>query len=140
MSKFLKDYNFWIEWEEKILRYLQKEWYKVHKTENVAIHDFVVTNEQNIPIHIELKTRRCTASQYEDTLIGANKLGEARNKYYLNWEETLFFFLYEDWLYYIKPLEILPRKEYILQRWDRGNTDKKKGWIYYRSSDLIKIY
>jgi len=138
-NKFLKDYNFWIEGEEKILEYLIKLWYKVHRTESTDVHDFIITNKENIPIHIELKTRRCTSSLYEDTLIGANKLWEARNKYYTSWEETLFLFLYEDWLFYIKPLEYLPRKEYVLQRWDRW-IDKKKGWIYFKTSDLINIY
>jgi len=139
MSNFLNDYNFWIEWENKILQYFIDIGYKVQRNGITEIHDFIITNKSDIPIHIELKTRRCTVSQYEDTLIGANKLWEARNKYYSSWEETLFLFQYEDWLYYINPLEFLPRKEYVLQRWDRW-IDKKKGWIYFKTSDLKKIY
>jgi hypothetical protein len=90
-------------------------------------------------VSIELKTRRCESTAYEDTLIWSNKLGEAWNRFYKNWEETLFFFQFIDWLFYINALDYLPKREYKLQRWDRG-IDSKKGWIYFNLKDLIKIH
>lgn len=140
MGWFMEDYNFGVESEVKIIEYLEWLWYKVEApTTTTSIHDFIIYTEKWNKVNIELKTRRCNKDAYEDTLIWANKLWEAWNKYYKSWEETLFFFAYEDWLYYLNPFDITPRREFKLQRWDRG-IDSKKGWLYYNTDSLIKIY
>lgn len=139
MSWFKEDYNFWIESEKKIVEYLNSIWFEITIPNSpTSILDFYITHNW-IKVNIELKTRRCNKDDYKDTLIWANKLWEARNKFYKLWEETLFFFAYEDWLYYINPLDNIGRREYKLQRWDRG-IDSKKWWLYYNVEDLIKIY
>lgn len=136
---FKKDYNFGVENEEKVIAYLKSAWYTVEESkDDMSIHDFKITHNWN-KVNIELKTRRCNKDTYEDTLIGANKLGEAWNKFYSKGQETLFFFSYEDWLYYINPFDYIPKREYKLQRWDRW-IDSAKWWLYYKTEDLKKIY
>lgn len=134
----LEDLKFGEESEKKISDYLISIGYEVFSTKTTDIHDFVVSKNWKT-VSIELKTRRCESTAYEDTLIWSNKLGEAWNRFYKNWEETLFFFQFIDWLFYINALDYLPKREYKLQRWDRG-IDSKKGWIYFNLKDLIKIH
>lgn len=139
MSWISKDYSFWIENEEKVIDYLEWAWYKVERTKSkTSIHDFFITHLDK-KVNVELKTRRVTVDKYSDTLIGANKLGEAWNRFYKKGEETLFFFSYTDWLFYINPFELIPRREFKLQRYDRW-IDSAKWWIYYNTKDLKKIY
>lgn len=139
MWNFRDDYSFWVDNEWKIVEYLRKLWYEVETNHETSIHDWKITNNWRA-VHIELKSRRCARDAYKDTLIWANKLGEAWNKYYSKWEETLFFFSYTDWLFYINPLDYLPRRDYVLQRWDRWDFDKAKWWIYFDTKDLKNIY
>lgn len=135
---FKKDYDFGTWNEIKILEYLKGRGYIIEaKDDKMSILDFVMSAEGK-KVNIELKSRRCDKDTYPDTLIGANKLAEAYNKFYKNWEETLFFFSYKDWLYYINPLNYIPRREYKLQRWDRW-IDKPKWWLYYLTNNLEKI-
>jgi len=135
---FLEDYSFWIESEEKIIQWFISNGYTVERNDKTAIHDFSFSFKGR-KVNVELKTRKCLSSSYPDTLIGANKMGEAWNKFYTEGEETLFLFAFDDGLYYIAPLNYLPRKEFKLQRWDRGWIDKPKGWVYFETKDLIKI-
>lgn len=139
MWTFREDHSFGVENEKIVIEYLEKLWYNIEKNDKMSIHDWRITHEWRA-VHIELKSRRCGCLDYDDTLIWANKLGEAWSKYYSDWEETLFFFSYTDWLYYINPLDSLPRRDYLLQRWDRWKFDKPKWWIYFNTKDLKKIY
>ena len=135
--KLLEDLEFWKESEIKTKNIFKEMWYEVEETEQLAIHDFVFKKNW-VRLNVELKTRRCKKNTYDDTLIGANKMWEAWNKFYSKWEETIFLFQYEDWLFFINPFDHTPRREYMLQRWDRG-IDKKKGWIYFKCDDLIEV-
>ncbi len=136
---FKTDYEFGVENEWRVIEYLESNWYVIHREWNpTSILDFKITHDWR-NVNIELKTRRCTKDAYEDTLIGANKLGEAWNKFYSKWEETLFFFSYTDWLFYINPFDYTPRRSFVLQRWDRW-IDSAKGWLYYNTKDLKKIF
>lgn len=139
MWNFKEDYSFWINKEEEIVTYLESLWYSIESNWKTSVHDWRITNEWRT-VHIELKSRRVECLKYDDTLIWANKLGEAWNKYYKDWEETLFFFSYTDWLYYINPLNIIPNnREYKKFRWDRWEFDKPKWWVLYNVRDLKKI-
>jgi hypothetical protein len=133
-----KDLKFWTLNELEVKKYLESIWYNVKVTDLTNIHDFIITKNK-IKVNVELKTRRCDKDKYPDTLIGANKLWLAWDLFYKNWEETIFFFKFTDWLYYINPLDYLPKREYKLQRWGRG-IDKEKWWIYYQVKNLIKVY
>ena len=134
----LEDLKFGEESEKKISDYLVSIWYEVTSTKATDIHYFVVS-KWGTNVSVELKTRRCESTAYTDTLIWSNKLAHAWDRFYKNWEETLFFFQFTDWLFYINALDYLPKREYKLQRWDRG-IDWKKGWIYFNLTDLIRIY
>ncbi len=136
---FKEDYKFWTENEIKILEYLKSRGYKIEaKEDKMSVLDFVMDKDGK-NVNIELKTRRCNRDTYKDTLIWANKLAEAYNKFYKNWEETLFFFSYKDWLFYINPFDSIPRREFKLQRWDRW-IDKPKWWLYFNTLNLKKIW
>ena len=139
MTSFKKDYDFWIESENKILAHLNKAGYKIepHK-EEMSVLDFIMTADDK-KVNIELKTRRCTKDAYVSTLIWANKLSEAWNKFYKHWEETLFLFSYMDWLYYINPFDFIPKRDFRLQRWDRG-INSAKWWLYYDTKNLKEIF
>ena len=138
-SKFTKDYVLGIKNEERVVAYLESLWYKIERNEKMSVHDFIIVWDKGKAVNVELKTRRVAYWDYDTTLIGANKLAEAWKKYYSDWEETLFFFSYTDWLYLVNPLEVIPfNKEYKLARWDRG-IDKPKGWLYYHTKDLKKV-
>ena len=138
MTNFKNDYNFWIENEDRVIKYLKSQWYKIEKqNDSTSIHDFTITF-QGKPVNIELKTRRCNKESYVDTIIWANKLACAWEKFYSKGEETLFFFSYEDWLYFINPFDYLPRREFKLQRYDR-KIDSPKWWIYFKTKNLKKI-
>lgn len=133
----LDEIQFGEEAEKAVEQYLLSIWYEVERTPWMAIHDFVIKKDNKI-VSVELKTRRCSINTYPTTLIGANKLWEAWNRYYATWEETLFFFLFDDWLYYINPLSYIPDRQFKLQRFGRW-IDKAKWWLYYNTNELIKI-
>jgi hypothetical protein len=136
---FKDDHSFWVKNEKLIIGYLESLWYKIERNNKTDIHDWRITKGW-ATVNVELKTRRCNYNDYEDTLIWANKLWEAWNKYYLNWECTLFFFSYTDWLFYVNPLETLPNKiEYKKFRWDRWEFDKPKWWLLYHIDSLTRI-
>lgn len=133
----MEDLSFWKESEKLIIKAFEEMWYKVDINWATSIHDFKFM-KKGVITNVELKTRRCSKEQYPDTLIWANKLWEAWNKFYTNWEETIFLFKYTDWLYHINPFDFVPRREHKLQRRDRG-IDKKKWWLYYETEDLKEI-
>lgn len=133
-----RDLNFWLNWEQRVIDYLEANWFQIDRNNTTAIHDFVITHNW-ARVNIELKTRRCEKDKYSETLIWANKLGESWNKFYKNWEETLFFFQFTDWLYFINPLDYLPRREYKKTRFDRWPADQSRGWIYFNTDNLNKI-
>lgn len=137
--KLLADLALWESSEDLLLKWFERNWYTIRRSENPnAILDFTLEhNWKNV--HLELKTRRCNKADYEDTVIWANKLAEAWSKFYSYWEETLFLFQYLDGLYYISPLDVVPRRQHTLMRWDRWWIDKPKGWIFYKTENLIKI-
>ena len=135
--KFKEDYSFGTNKEDVVISELNTLGYEVEKEWKTSIHDLKFSKDW-ISYSWEIKTRRCDKDTYPDTLIGANKLWEAWNKYYSSWVETIFFFVYQDWIYYIRPFEHIPRKDFLLQRWDRW-IDSKKWWIYYDTKDLINI-
>lgn len=136
--KLLADLKFGEESEDDVKSLLEKQGYTVEKTSKTSITDFFLTKKvgrKEIRYHAELKTRKCERSLYPDTMIGANKLGEAWNLFYREWVETLFLFKFTDWLYSYNPLQIY-RTEFKAWRWDRGSIDWKKGWIYINNKDL----
>ncbi len=140
IKKLLADLEFWKENENVVEQWFKENGYQIVPSgSDTSIFDFHIELSWR-KVNLELKTRRCAKDQYEDTLIGANKLWEAWHKFYANGEETLFLFSYTDGLYYLNPLEAIPRRSYTLQRWDRGGIDKPKGWVYYNTKDLKKIY
>ena len=138
LTKLKHDLSFWINSEDSIKTIMEKKGWEMEGTDDMAIHDFIAKKDWKT-YSLELKTRRCNKDQYNDTLIGANKLAEAWKHYYKSWMETLFLFKYEDGLYYLNPLNLSPRREYKLQRFDRGGVDAKKWWLYYDTTNLILI-
>jgi hypothetical protein len=134
-----KDLDFWEENEKIVLDYFMESWFNIEKNWKTDIIDFSITKDWN-KVNLELKTRRVSSDKYEDTVIGANKVAEAYKNFYSDWEETFFLFAFTDWLYYLNPLDIIPRREFKKLRWDRGDIDKPKGWLYYKITLLKKIY
>ena len=137
--KFKEDYKFWVDKERDIGEMLEQKGYiiwEAHKTTD--IHDISFSKWKNL-YSWEIKSRRNTKDQYEDTMIGANKLEEAWWRYYKEWVETIFFFIFTDWIYFLRPFECIPRIEYKAGRWDRGAIDRKKGWAYFATASLINI-
>ena len=140
MGGFSKDYTFWKENEKRVVEFLSAEGYTVvaHEDE-MAIHDLFILNAFWKKVNVELKTRRVAKDTYPTTLIWANKLWEAWNKFYKNGEEMLFFFSFTDGLYFLSPFDHVPEERvFKLQRYDRG-IDNEKGWLYYSVDNLIKI-
>lgn len=122
------------------MEYLKSLWYNIEENKETSILDWRITHEWKT-VHIELKSRRCKHSDYDDTMIWENKLINAKEKFEKNWDETLFFFSYTDWLYYINPIQNEPdRLETRMGRYDRLGFDKPKPWIFYNVDRLKKIY
>lgn len=82
---------------------------------------------------VELKSRRCNHNKYETTMIGYNKILKAtQNKTYL------FFFKFEDGLYYHK---YDPLKRYSVKvggRCDRG-VPEYRDYLYIPIKDLFLV-
>lgn len=137
---FIWDYTYWTKKEEIIKELLEKEWFTVELSESkTSLHDLTFSKGKTASFTGEIKSRRVEKNKYKDTLIGANKLAEAYAAYYKDGVEPIFFFIYTDGIYYLNPFDCLERREYKLQRWDRGWIDKKKGWLYFNTEDLINI-
>ena len=134
----LSDLKFGEDSEDLVLNILEERGYTVEKTSKTALTDFFITKGAK-RFHAELKTRTCSRVKYEDTMIGANKLGEAWNLYYKEGIETLFLFKFTDGLYSYNPIKQY-RTEYKAWRWDRWGIDKKKGWIYVNNKDLSEKF
>ena len=137
----VSDLAFWEESEDVVATQLKELGFQtVEKTSKTALLDYRLTKGRKT-YYAELKTRKCSHSQYPDTMIGANKLWEAWNLYYKEWIETLFLFKFTDWLFLYNPLEVY-RREFKAWRWGRGfkkdwsPIDWKKGWIYINTNNL----
>jgi len=140
-TKLLHDLSFWEKKEETFVSILTKEWWtEIKRKGKMNVHDYIATSPKGEKFSLELKTRRCEKNQYDDALIWANKLAEAWSLYYKEWLTTLFVFQYVDWVFYINPLDYSPRREFKLQRFDRGNVDNKKGWIYFKTELIQPIW
>ncbi len=140
VTKLLDDIEFG-EWkEDSVIIKLEKAWWtEIEKTGKMNVHDYTAMDKNGRAWSLELKTRRCLKEQYEDTLIGANKVGKAYDLFYKEGKETLFLFQFTNGLYYLNPFDVSPRREFKLQRWDRGGIDNKKWWLYYHTDELILI-
>ena len=139
MYKFLVDESFWIEWEKRLQENLEKIWLKVKATSKTDLLDFDIVDSKGNKVWLELKSRRCKKDAYPDTMIWINKLIEAYKRYNDNWQKSLFVFKYEDWIFYLDPFEVIPRFDYRMWRWDRGDFDKPKGWCYYPVNELSAL-
>ena len=133
-EKLKADLSFWECSEDNVLSVLEGKGYTVEKTSKTALTDFLITKGKQ-KYYVELKTRKCKLKDYPDTMIGANKLWEAWNIYYKEGVETLFFFKFEDGLYFYNPTSQY-RKEFKAGRWDRWGIDSKKWWIYINNNVL----
>lgn len=129
MSK--KDLKFGFNNEDKFLDYINTDnEYKWEKFKNKsAPFDFY-----NNTSFAELKSRRCDSRQYEDTMVGLNKLKICEtfpNKNYI------FYFLFTDGLYKWD----YNFDEYKTRdggRWDRGRREVKPyGFIHYSHLQLV---
>jgi len=100
----LSDLKFGEDSEDVVLKILEERGYTVEKTSKTALTDFFISKGAK-RFHVELKTRTCSRIKYEDTMIGANKLGEAWNLYYKEGVETLFLFKFTDGLYSYNPIK-----------------------------------
>ena len=77
MSKFKKDYDWWVLNENEVFWILEGKWYNVVPEENKSsIHDFSFSKWAK-KYSGEIKSRRCNKNTYTDTMIWANKLSEA---------------------------------------------------------------
>ena len=139
-TKLLADLTFGENEEDSVIDKLKLAgWSNIKKTGKMNVHDYRAIDSEWTSWSLELKTRRCTKEQYEDTLIGANKMAKAYELFYKEGIETLFLFQFTNWLYYLNPFNHSPRRDYKLQRFDRGGIDNKKGWLYYNTASLIII-
>ena len=139
MNKLQEDLNFWKEAEQDIIKLFEDIKWVVKANSNTDILDFEIIDSNWNQVFIELKTRRNNKLDYPDTMIWLNKLIEVFKRYEDTWIYTLFFFKFEDWLYFVNPFYALPRFEYRKGRYDRWDLDKVRGWIFYRNEDLIKF-
>ena len=140
ITKLKHDLAYWEAKEDTVIEKLEKAWWtEVEKTGKMNVHDYKAIDNEWTRWSLELKTRRCEKEQYSDTLIWANKLAKAWEIYYKTGVETLFLFQYTDGLFYLNPHNHSPRREFKLQRWDRGGVDDKKGWLYYNTNNLKKL-
>ncbi len=82
----------------------------------------------------ELKTRRNNYNEYPTTIIGKDKINE-------NYNNIFIFGFNNDELYYIKyDKELFKQFEVnYFRRYDRGNMDKKKEYIFIPIEFLTKI-
>lgn len=141
VTKLKEDLSYWLIKEKDVALYFETLWRKIIPTQDTDILDFKIEDKNWNEVWMELKSRRCSVSQYEDSMIGINKLIEAYKRYNEQWIYTLFMFKFTDGLYYINPFFSLPRFDYRRGRWDRGNIDKKeKGRCYYKTSEMKRIY
>jgi hypothetical protein len=131
MDKKNNDLKFGLEKEIIVLDIIKNYWKKdeIKKIENkFGKYDF----EGNKYVY-ELKTRKFNYNKFETTLIPKNKIEE--NK------KIKFLFLFTDGLYYIKyrknvfdEFETKP-----FRRYDRGNFDLEKEYIFIPINKLKKI-
>jgi len=79
----------------------------------------------------ELKSRRCNYNTYPTTLIGKDKIKD----------NIIFIFNFIDGIYYIKYEEdkFNNYETKLFKRYDRGNIDREKDYLYIPIKDLIKI-
>ena len=140
VTKLLNDIAFGEKAEDTVITLLREQgWTEIEKTGKMNVHDYRATNSEWTKFSLELKTRKCTKEQYEDTLIGANKMAKAYELFYKEGIETLFLFSFTNGLFYLNPFDHSPRREYKLQRFDRGGVDSKKWWLYYDTTSLKEI-
>jgi len=139
MASFTKDFAFGLEGESNVWELFENLGWKVEPTNNTDVLDFKIIDKHSNEVWIELKTRRCEINTYPDTMIGLNKLIEAYKRYNKEWLYTIFVFKFTDWLYYINPFFALPRFDYRKGRYDRGGFDSEKGWIYFKTTDLVRM-
>lgn len=140
VTKLREDLSYWFLKEKDVSEYFKELWRKIIPTEDTDILDFKIEDKNWNEVWMELKSRRCSVEQYEDSMIGINKLIEAYKRYNEWWIYTIFAFKFTDGLYYINPFFSLPRFDYKRGRWDRGKLDQPKGWVYYKTSEMKKIY
>lgn len=140
IEKLKEDLEMWMASELEVKKVFEQLWFKVKLTSDTDILDFELSKDW-VVYHSELKTRRVEKDKYPTTLIWANKIAEAYKRYYTSWEQTLFLFLFTDWLYWLNPFKTLPAEiEYKKFRWDRGNIDKPKWWCLYDVNSLSLFY
>lgn len=140
MSRWIitKDLDYWLDKEKELIEVFTTLWYELTETSLTDILDFTLLHNWN-KVNVELKSRRCSREAYPDTMIWANKLAEAYKKFYTDWEETLFIFNYDDWIYYVNPFTTTARIEYKKFRWDRWGFDKPKGYLFYNTNELCLL-
>jgi hypothetical protein len=139
LEAFQKDLAYGESHEEKVGEMFEKLWRTVERTDTTDILDFKLIDKKWREVWLELKTRRNKKDDYPDTLIWLNKLIEAYKRYDADWLYTLFLFKFTDWIYYVNPFYILPKFDYKMGRFDRMWFDKKKGYCYYNTKDLIAL-
>lgn len=129
--------------EDVIIKQLEAKGWIIDRGNKTSIIDFYARKKnedgrkKDKVYYIELKTRRNWKADYNDTMIGANKMAEAWNKFYKEWIETIFLFSFTDGDYYYNPIKE-HRTEYRAGRWDRGSIDQKKGWLFINNNFLKK--
>ena len=131
---FKKDYNFGKLNEIKLLNTLQTFFNdsEIESLDNYNSFDFKGRNK-----FIELKSRNNTYDKYPTTMIGCNKLNDARNYDNLNFD-VYFVFNFIDGIYYWK---FTPENKLVKQkggRVDRGKNEIKD-YYYIPITNLSKL-
>lgn len=142
LKKFSKDLAFGEKKEDVLIKKLKEVGWEVERWHKTSILDFNISRQPDDKrrkveqYYIEVKSRNDVSSTtYSDSMIWANKLAAAWQKYYIEWIETIFIFCFTDWIFYHNPIEKY-RVEYRRWRVDRGSTiDKPKGWAFINKLD-----
>jgi len=114
-----KDIYFGLRNESLVLELLKKDYPDIAKTPTTSHpYDFITTDVNGIITYFELKSRRCSSTQYPDTMIGANKLQFAK----LNPDKQfVFLFKFTDGIFRHK---YLIDKEYTIRKGGRFDRNR----------------
>ena len=129
---YINDYKYGMKSEARVLKTIRHFWNKpnIEKTNNqYSTYDF--EDENN---YYELKSRKCSSSQYNTTMI-------ATGKFQIN-KSQVFLFDFIDGLYYIKynPEEFANFERRMYQSEDRiGMRGNNREYVFIPINRLIRI-
>ena len=129
---YINDYNYGMKSEARVLKTIRHFWNKpnIEKTKDkYSTYDFF-----DGQIYYELKSRKCSSSQYNTTMIPSGKL-------YSKYEQILLFD-FTDGLYYIKysPEEFANFERRMFESQDRiGMKGNNREYVFIPTNRLIRI-